>query len=253
MKNIIYISIFIAGLFNFSCDEQDGGEIFADNTDNSEARVVVLNATPESPATNYRLTLDGKHFSAKASGYKTYPFKTFSKAQSGNLYVDYMGITPGKVLAFSNVSAIGAIPNSVVSFGGSFVAGKNYTAIAANNLAAIESVVIEDDLTPPSVGKAKIRFINLTPDNTTGYELLLNPSTTVFSAIAFKTATSFIEVAAGNYTVLLRRTGIATNYRNKVINIAEGKIITIYTTGLQSITSSSDARYVALNYMINKN
>ncbi|BAV08539.1 hypothetical protein FLA_4585 [Filimonas lacunae] len=111
--------------------------------------------------------------------------------------------------------------------------GGNYslfaTGIASDN--SLTTLLVEDDLQTPTSGKARVRFVHVSPDAPT-VNVLGNDSLWV-SSRAYKTATDFIEVPGGSYTIKLNNSGDGTNaYTSSVINLASGKNYTLVAQGL---------------------
>jgi hypothetical protein len=61
---------------------------------------------------------------------------------------------------------------------------------AVNNVATIEALVLEDNLTSPASGKAHIRFIHLSPD-APAVDITLTNGTVVFGDYIFQRSISF--------------------------------------------------------------
>jgi hypothetical protein len=109
-------------------------------------------------------------------------------------------------------------------------AGNNYSVFAGGIITAPTLVYTSDDLTAPSSGHAKVRFVNLGSDNLN--ETYSVGSSNLDSNVLSSKVTQFREVTAGSYTV---RVGDPTNLASVVsINNQElnaGKAYTILLTG----------------------
>ncbi len=120
--------------------------------------------------------------------------------------------------------------------------GRYYSIfLAKKNAASVDSIVatvVEDDLSSPSNGKAKIRFANLTPDGNsvdlyvrgagaTGAEVL-------FERQVFKSVSNFKEVGAGTKLFEIRESGTPNSSLKLevTLNLVAGKIYTLSTNGL---------------------
>jgi len=119
-----------------------------------------------------------------------------------------------------------------------------YSLFVANTLANIEFLMLEDNLEKPATGKAKIRFVNLSPD---GGALSLNVSgaaTDLATNKAFKEFSSFETVnAAASATLTIKNATGATETTINAVNLEDGKIYTVYAKGLKA--NSDDTRLSA--------
>lgn len=77
--------------------------------------------------------------------------------------------------------------------------GKYYSVFIAGKKDSLSSLVLEDNLNRPAAGKAKIRFVHLSPD-APSLDFDLSADLSLASNIAFKGSTDFFEVDAGTYT-----------------------------------------------------
>ncbi|RYE28350.1 MAG: DUF4397 domain-containing protein, partial [Sphingobacteriales bacterium] len=121
-------------------------------------------------------------------------------------------------------------PNTTYSF---FVAT---TSPASDTVVA---VVPKDNLTAPTGGKAKIRFVNLVR-NTSSYDLAAqNITTPLFTNKAYKANGDFIEVAPGDYVYDLKDAGTTTIRATTTLKVEANKIYTIWASGgLSSATTT---------------
>jgi len=120
-----------------------------------------------------------------------------------------------------------------------FAANNNYTVYATGGFSGTGIVVTTDDLTAPASGKAKIRFINLSPDNI-NLRTELNGSATD-SNISYKGVTAFREVNAGTYTVAAGGSTIASGVSLSGQNLQSGKIYTYIYNGVSTGTGTPNA------------
>lgn len=95
-------------------------------------------------------------------------------------------------------------------------ANTDYTVLAVGAAPAIEGVVITDDNTAPAAGQVKLRVINAAPTlaavdvyitPTTATLPALTTLTPTFTNVAYKAASGYASLAAGNYTVRLTTAG----------------------------------------------
>jgi hypothetical protein len=117
------------------------------------------------------------------------------------------------------------------------------------------SLLIPDDLTTIAPKKAKIRFVNLSPD-AGSLDLLVNGKA-VASTVGteFKEFSDFVEIEpVAGATFALRETGtkniVASNTN---VSIAEGQFTTLWGVGTQTkVAESSAASQLALGVIVNK-
>lgn len=113
-----------------------------------------------------------------------------------------------------------------------------YSLFVANTLANIELLILEDDLAKPATGKAKIRFVNLSPD---GGSLSLNvggAATDLATNKAFKEFSTFEAVDATQSVTLniKNTTSGAIEATIPGVKLEDGKIYTVYAKGLKANT-----------------
>jgi hypothetical protein len=97
-------------------------------------------------------------------------------------------------------------------------------------------LLTEDDLSPPVPNKAKLRFINLSPDAGPVTLQLLADTTRLFSNVAYKSSTAFIQVAPATGTgfILTDSVNNATLVISSKYKIQPGRIYTIIAKGLRA-------------------
>lgn len=116
-----------------------------------------------------------------------------------------------------------------------------YSLFVVNKLENVEFLMLEDDLTEPAAGNAKIRFINLSPDEGT-LNLNVNGATAdIVTDKAFKEYSDFEEIeAADQVTFHVKNTASQTTEVTIAnVKIEEGKFYTIYAKGLRANTDET--------------
>ncbi|WP_113660565.1 DUF4397 domain-containing protein [Pedobacter nanyangensis] len=113
-----------------------------------------------------------------------------------------------------------------------------YSLFVANTLANIELLMLEDDLAKPATGKAKVRFVNLSPD---GGSLSLNvggAATDLVTNKAFKEFSAFEAVDATQSVTLNIKNATSGAIEATIADakFEDGKIYTIYAKGLKANT-----------------
>lgn len=122
--------------------------------------------------------------------------------------------------------------NTILSAPVSFEGG-NYTLFATGTASdnTLTTLLVEDNLQTPASGKARVRFVHVSPDAPT-VNVVANDSLWS-SSRAYKSATDFIEVNAGSYVIKLNRSDNGTNvYTSSSITFASGKNYTLVAQGL---------------------
>jgi hypothetical protein len=128
--------------------------------------------------------------------------------------------------------------------------GKIYSCYLTGNYSTAEFVLLEDSLSTPAIGKANIRFVNMSVE-APSLDLGLNDGTTVISGRTYKANSGFTTIAGEKqYSFVIREHGSTVN---KVIvpavNIMAGHNYTIWTRGIYTATDGAAlAADVVLNY-----
>ena len=112
-----------------------------------------------------------------------------------------------------------------------------YTAFFAGTNEAPIIVITQDDLSDPPAGKAKIRFINLSPD-APALNLAIKGGNTLFTEVAFKSVSDFISVDPGSYNFEMKW---AENGQQDIpsATLTAGKVYTIWAKGLAAGTGDT--------------
>jgi len=117
--------------------------------------------------------------------------------------------------------------------------GVFYSAFVIDVLPSPNILVVQDDLTAPETGKAKIRFINLSPDAPALDLAVEGTSAALVTGKAYKEASAFISIdpsASYNFQIKESNNITATLPATK---IEAGKIYTLWAKGLKSKTDST--------------
>jgi len=114
------------------------------------------------------------------------------------------------------------------------------TVAAANKLAAIQPLVFQDDLRLPEPGHSAVRFIHLSPD-APAVDIAVQGGPTLFSNVAFKSASSYLQVKAGNYTLQVKVAGSNTVVLSASATVEDRRIYTVYAEGLAAGTPALSA------------
>jgi hypothetical protein len=122
-------------------------------------------------------------------------------------------------------------------------AGRSYSIYAYDTLLSnkLKVMTLEDDLAAPASGKAKVRFLHLSPNTTANkiaIDLVTNntvlfPNRTYADAATDAGKAAFISVDAGTYVVDVRLAGTSVNILSVPgIVVEAGKIYTIVAKGI---------------------
>ncbi|WP_421942928.1 DUF4397 domain-containing protein [Pedobacter sp.] len=117
--------------------------------------------------------------------------------------------------------------------------GVFYSAFVVDVLPAPKILVFEDDLKAPEADKAKVRFINLSPDAPALDLAIQGKDAALFTAKAYKESTAFISIdPSDNYTFQIKE-GANVTATLPATKIEKGKIYTLWAKGLKSKTDST--------------
>jgi len=112
-----------------------------------------------------------------------------------------------------------------------------YYSVFITGQSSLSTLITEDDVTTPATGKAKIRFIQLSPD-AGSLSLGIKGETPLFPAQAFKTASAFIAIDPAQYIMEIKNDG-GNALTESNITIAAGRIYTVWAGGLLQGTGNS--------------
>ncbi len=218
MKKSIFVisaALLAGSIFFQSCKEEDPIEPVITNS-----RVLVLHASPDAPGVD--LLVDNVKVNNSAL---TFPNNT-----------GYLTVASGARNFKVNVAGTST---TVIDANATLTTDASYTIIAANTVASIEPIVLEDNLTAPAAGKAHVRFIHLSPD-APAVDIAVTGGPVLFPNASFKSATAFTPVDAGTYSLEARVAG-TTNAALTVpgVVLESGKIYTVFARGLLSGTGES--------------
>lgn len=166
------------------------------NSPSSNAQVRVVHGSPDAPAVEVLVdnntVLDSVAY-LDASGYLTVPSGT------RNVKVNVYGTT-----------------TTVINANVAVAKDEAYTVIATNTVAAIEPLVLTDDLTAPAAGNIKLRLVHGAPSVDLVDIYITAPGADIsglspnLSDVGFKQNSGYLEVAAGDYQVRITPAGTKT-------------------------------------------
>ncbi|MDX1443079.1 MAG: DUF4397 domain-containing protein [Gammaproteobacteria bacterium] len=196
------------------------------------AQLRVLHGSPDAPnvdvLVNGDIVLEDVPYKG-ASGYLDVPTTGFDVA------VNATG-TDTTALALDNVELTPDTP---------------YTVIAANSLASIEAIVLDDSVTAPAAGNLAVRVVHgaatapAVDVYVTAADADLGAASPAVSNAAFADASGFLEIAAGEYRIRVTATGTTdVVFDSGAIDLPEGAQLTV--VALPSENPVSPIELVAL-------
>lgn len=187
------------------------GNTFADLSA-GVAAVNVVHASPNAPAVN--VFVDGMQANTTEL---TYPNST-----------DYLPIPAGdRTIAVTPTGSTTPVIESTVNFD----RDKAYTVFAINNVASIEALVLEDEMTPPAEGQANVRFVHLSP-NAPAVDVTTEDGNVLFGDYEFREASQFESLDAGTYNLQVRQAGTSTVVLTLPLTLEAGQTYTVFARGL---------------------
>jgi LPXTG-motif cell wall-anchored protein len=152
------------------------------------AMVRVVHASPDAPAVdvyvNGNVTLEDV------------PFFTVS---------DYLSLPAGDY-RFQITPAGEPVDAAVIDASATLAAGSAYTVAATGEVANITATVIEDDLSAPAAGEAKVRVYHFSPD-APAVDVKLADGTALIENLAFPDASDYLSVPAETYDLQVTPAG----------------------------------------------
>jgi hypothetical protein len=147
-------------------------------------------------------------------------------------FTDYTGYlnfyTGNRNLKINPFNASNALVDTTMSF----VDGAFYSVFIVNDLSKVETLAVRDSASAPASGKAKVRFINLSPDAPALDVTSNEASTPLFAGQAFKMPSEFVEVDAKEYSFDVKTSGGTESLVSvSDIDLRSGNFYTIITRG----------------------
>ncbi|MXV13695.1 DUF4397 domain-containing protein [Hufsiella ginkgonis] len=114
--------------------------------------------------------------------------------------------------------------------------GKYYTVFYTGGSASAAAYTTEDDRTPPSSGKAKVRFVHLSSAAAASIDLAIQNGAKIVSGLAYKTASAYSEIdPAANFQLFAAGSANAALTLSS-LGLQAGRIYTVYISGSTSVT-----------------
>lgn len=177
------------------------------------AYVSIYHAAPNAPA--FDIAVDGRVINQNPFDYAAY---------SG--YLNFF--TGNRDISFHSINADNALIDTTFNFED----GKAYSVFAINEMSRVSALLVVDSAAAPAEGKAMVRFINLAPD-APSFDLVSDAETApLFAGKAFKEATEFTEIEAGDYSFDVKAAGGTEALLSaKDVEILPGRFYTVITRG----------------------
>ena len=122
--------------------------------------------------------------------------------------------------------------NSLVDTTITFRDGAFYSLFIVNNLPNVEALAVRDSASAPSEGKAKVRFINLSPDAGSLQITANDKDSSIFDAGDFKQPSNFVEMDAASSSFVLKPAGSSDELVTVPdIELRPGRFYTIIARG----------------------
>jgi len=121
-----------------------------------------------------------------------------------------------------------------------FEENEAYSIFVVDTYPKADMLVLNDDTDTPAEGKAKIRFLNLSPDAPEVALAEKNATTRLFEGQAFKKTSEFVEVNAGSHDFVVKTAGgdeVLLSMPNAVL--LEGWSYTVIVRGFKEVPGGS--------------
>lgn len=207
--------------------DSNDGNMYADLIP-ATAQVMVVHASPDAPGVD--LLIDDAVINMMALE---------SPDNTG-----YLTLGSGTHSVKVNVSGTSStVISADLFFGGE----EAYTVFASNDVAQIEALVLEDDLSQPASGMAHVRFVHLSPD-APAVDITLKDGSVVFGDIELLEHTAFTPLDAGMYHLQVRLAGTSTVVLDlPSINLGDGMIYTVFAKGFVAGSPDLGAEIIVNN------
>jgi len=213
MLRYSFIALLSLTMFS-SCKKDDNDDLYG----NASAEVNLINASPDAASAQLYVADVLRTPTAISYGQESGYNKTYAGDQN-------------VVIKSANGQALSSSQTQLDAMG-----KYSFFLVGQNN--KLDMITVTDDQTAPASGKAKIRFVNASP-NSTSVTLAVG-NTVIASNQDFRSVSSSTEITAGVYTLTLTN---ATNNTTTVVTTPNttwesGKIYTVYAKGLVGNTST---------------
>jgi hypothetical protein len=122
----------------------------------------------------------------------------------------------------------------------------SYSLFVCDTIGNVTPISTTDDLSAPEAGKARIRFVNLSPNgNALDFAVKSGPVLAGCNNKKFKEISQFISVLAGSYNFEVRSSNSAPRIMLTLMNVQlqAGKVYTIFLKGFVGATGAKGLGY----------
>lgn len=185
----------------------------------TDARIRAVHLSPDAPAVD--IWVDGS--------------KVISDLEFGEV-TDYLRVPFSRGQDTYNIQVVPAGQTSPVVINANLKARplRDYTIVAADRLANIQPIVIEDHRLVRPVFKSAVRFVHTSPD-APAVDIAVQNGPVLFSNVVFTDVEDYLKVAKGTYDLEVRLAGTTTVVLSvDDVSLMRGKMYTIFATGLVS-------------------
>lgn len=193
------------------------------NSESVISGLSVIHASPDAPAFDF--VLNGE--------------RIFPSDQSFTKYISYSPLFAGKYQAkfythgtYTNAFYISNIMLAKGKYHSLFLAGLKTDSLT--------TLLLEDDLTQPREGNAKLRFVNLSPD-AGALDIFIIAENPFASKKNFKGYTAFNEIEAGEYAATFKSSEGKPIHHTFNLKLQKGKIYTVWAKGLVGTTNDDQS------------
>lgn len=234
-----YISLIVMGALALSACEKELPEKLGEERD--KVKIIFVNAAPNAAIEPLRARRE----------IAIYPF--YNQVQFNNFPIKfpwsngYKAFPPGTMtIRLDTARSIGNDPPGVAARVAEVTfptqADTYYSVYAIGTVQQVEAVVLPDDLSLPSPGKAKIRIMHFSPDAGPVDVVLTGgvaAPVVLASGLDYKGVKEFFEIDPGTYTMEVRVAGTTTRIGNARSNmlIDPNSCYSIWTAGFRTLPS----------------
>ncbi len=208
------------------------------------ANIAVVHASPNGPAVELRLD-DNLLYSVAGSGLVGIPYlgSTFAATTSAG----YLNIAAGKrnfkvfgtTTAATIATQVAADRKPVINADVTFDADKYYSIFASDSVSKLTPIIVEDDISLPATGKAKVRFAHMAVGAPNVDIAVKTVGNLLFTNRTFKSVSDFISVDPGTIALEVRPTGTTTVALNATVTVAANRVYTIMARGFAADTAAA--------------
>lgn len=218
IKRLTLFSLLVMLSFSIfsACDKNESKQTIVHG---NSSNVMTVHASPDASTVSFYLGDTKITNTALSYGDHT----TYVSTPSGKKKAEFRGGDTNTAIASSDLDLVDK---------------KNYTIFLAGPVAAASVIAVEDDLAAPGAGKAKVRFVNLSPDDAK-LDIRVKGGDKLATSREYKSVSNFVDVNPGAVTYEVLDQASTVLFTSQEFNLQEGKIYTIWIKG--SANGTGDA------------